>query len=104
MKPKTMIAVAVSPGSSVLVGAPGDPSSGQRTPFGSPAVPGSPGTIYQPVYNSNNFLTPITITGLTFFDTQFPSTTITDADYRIHLSIRRAHKSSGSTRAGRRIG
>ena len=78
--------LATSPGASVLVGAPGDPSSGQRTPFGSPAVPGAPGTIYQQVYNSNNFLTPITITGLTFFATNFPLTTITDADYTIHLS------------------
>jgi hypothetical protein len=62
------------------IGGPGDPNSGNEYPFGYP-VPE-----YQQVYASSNFATPLDITGITFFNTQYNSGSIDSANYQIELS------------------
>jgi hypothetical protein len=67
----------------IIIGAPGDLGSGNCFPFGC-----SGGTQYQQVYNSNQFSGPITITSISFYNTQYqPGTAVIDtANYGIYLS------------------
>jgi hypothetical protein len=58
--------VSVTAQAAILVGSPGDTGSGNSYPFGAAS-----GSVYQQVYNQTNFGGTLTITGLTFFHTQF---------------------------------
>ncbi len=66
----------------ILVGAPPDPETGNCIPFGCTLS-----AIYQQVYNSNAFPGAITITGLTFFHTQYaPGGDLNTGTYTVSLS------------------
>jgi hypothetical protein len=67
--------------STITIGAPPDPSTGNCVPFGCAF-----GTIYQQVYNSTLFPGPIAITGITFFSIQNPGGVIAPGTYTISLS------------------
>jgi hypothetical protein len=83
-----VISVAV-PAYGTPVGFPADPNGSNCYPFGCTGNGGGfPGTVYQQVYNENNFGNVMTIIGLTFFRTQ-DSTGPDNLDggtYNIYLS------------------
>jgi hypothetical protein len=68
----------------VLVGSPG--VNGNCFPFGCPSVPGAAFTQYEQLYSSTDFSSPITISGLTFFQTLVPGGTPSAGTFTLSLS------------------
>ena len=86
----------------VVVGSPADPGSGNFFPFGS-----AYNAEYQQVYNSGQFgVSPITITNLEFFNTQYDSsaTSTNTGTWTISLSTTAANSSTISSTYASNIG
>lgn len=69
----------VSLQAATIIGAPA--TAGNSFPFGS-----SSGTRYQQVYSATGFSDPLTITGLTFYNTLYPDRSTAARTYTVHLS------------------
>src|SRR5215467_16281418 len=72
---------------SLLVGGP--PDANNCVPFSCPALFGV--TQYEQLYSASSFPGPITITALTFFNTQFPGDSLSAGIFTLRLSTIGAH-------------
>jgi hypothetical protein len=95
------VLAALPASASFIVGLPADPTFGNCIPFGC-AYQGE----YQQVYTSSVFTGPITITGLSFFNTQSfsPATQMNSGTWTISLSTTSADWNSLSTTFAANIG
>ena len=71
---------------SVTIGAPGDPDTGNCIPFGCNGFTSQTEYVYQQVYSSDLFSTPLAINTISFFNFNYVPGTVDEATYSVYLS------------------